>query len=83
MTDSEKIDFLGGEVDALLAFASSIIKTHPDPRALEAAYFDSKERQAAMTLASPASDAFVQGQDQIRDRLKRLFLAAALERKDT
>jgi hypothetical protein len=81
MTDSEKIDFNGGQIDALLAFTSAVIKTHDNPGALEAEFNASKELQAATTLASTVSDAFVQGQHQISVRLKALFFSAALKRQ--
>ena len=82
MTDSEKIDFLGGEVDVLLTFVSAVIRTHADPGALQRAYMQSRELQAASTPGAPASKAFVHGQEQIRERLKALFLSAA-PRRDT
>jgi hypothetical protein len=80
MTDAEKIDFLGGEVDALLAFASAMIKTHPNLQALDGAFTQSKELQAASALASTASEAFLQGQEQVRERIKQLFMAAYLQK---
>ena len=77
MTDSEKIDFLGGQVNALLAFASAVIQTHPDTAALGAAYAKSVELQATSSLNVAVSEPFLKGQAQIRKDIKALFIAAA------
>jgi hypothetical protein len=80
MTDSEKINFLGGQVNALLAFTSAVIKAHHDAARLEAAFAESRDLQEAITLPTNASEAFIKGQEDIRASIKGCFLSAALRR---
>lgn len=69
MTDSEKIEFLGGQVHALIGFATAIILADRDPvrlgRYLD--YVGQINLAKAEGVAVP--DIYVEGVQDIRDRL--------------
>lgn len=73
MKDSEKIDFLAGNIDALLAFVSAVIRTHHDRDSLAQAFTTSQERQTAVALNTQASDQYIAGQQSMRERLDLLM----------
>ena len=78
MTDSEKIDFLAGQVVALTGFASAVMKAHPNFAVLDAAFSETSARQDAITVPSSASNEFVNGHLEMAKRLKALMQSAAL-----
>jgi hypothetical protein len=80
VTDSEKIDFLAGQIGALAGFASAVMKSHRDFAALDAAFAETSARQDAVTVPSSASNEFVNGHLEMTKRLKALMAAAALRR---
>lgn len=82
MTESEKANFLAGEIDALLAVVTAIVESHPDMAALEAAYASARKRQAAATISATVSNAFMLGQQRMGEQLKPLFHTARRARKE-
>ena len=82
MTESEKANFLAGEIDGLIAVMTALIESHPDRAALEAAYAAARKRQAAATISATVSNAFMLGQQQMGERLKPLFRDARRARKE-
>jgi hypothetical protein len=80
MTQDEKIEFLGGQVHALVAFAHAVILTHPDLPALT----KHLERRMTANLATAETSAvreeYVLGVEDIRDRLK-VAVTIALEQR--
>ena len=82
MTESEKANFLAGEIDGLLAVVTALIESHPNMAALEAAYALARKRQAAATISATVSNAFMLGQRKMGERLKPLFHEARRARKE-
>jgi hypothetical protein len=82
MTDSEKTNFLAGEIDALLAAVTALVESHPHGTALEAAYASAKRRQDAATISATVSNAFILGQQRMAERLKPLLQPARRARKE-
>ena len=76
MRNDDQTDFMAGEIESLLAFASALIKTHPNVDALDLAFSDSKKRQAASTHPATLSDPFLLGQEQISARLRVLLVSS-------
>jgi hypothetical protein len=70
VTESEKIEFLGGQVHALMGFAIAVITSHPTPAVL-ALHVD---RMAEINLANAESTAvvetYIDGVLDVKDRLK-------------
>jgi hypothetical protein len=69
MTQADKIEYLAGQVQALIAFAVAIISSHPDPELL-AHHLDLLNQ---VTLASVenslVADKYVQGVQDVQGRL--------------
>ena len=80
MTDSEKIDFLGGQADVMLAFLSAVIQTHQNSSDLERCFNSVQNNQTATALTKAVSEPFLEGQAQTRKRIDVLFAADALRR---
>ena len=76
MSDAERIDFLGGQVAALLVFAAAVVKTHRNPKGLAEDFLKRSELQIASSLASKVSEPHIRGQNQIRERLKEILAAS-------
>ena len=71
MTDSEKLDFLGGQVHALMGFALAAIKAHHD-LAKFAWHFDSVGKTTLKRVeATLTSESYVDGVKDVQDRLGR------------
>lgn len=80
MTDSERIDFLIGQVAALKAFSISLIIREPDPRALLQLFDRGSEHTIAKTLPTKASEAMLQGMEDIRHALTHVLSSEAEKR---
>jgi DNA-binding GntR family transcriptional regulator len=71
MTEAEKIEYLGGQVHALVGFAVAVITADEAPQRL-ARYIELlSEINAAKTAASLASDTYLEGLDNVQSRLKQ------------
>ena len=71
MTDSEKLDFLGGQVHALMGFALAAIKAHHDLSKF-AWHFNSIGKTTLERVeATPISDSYFDGVKDVQDRLVR------------
>jgi hypothetical protein len=68
-TDTEKIEFLRGQVRALASFATAIIAIYPDPLLLHQTLSTTAEIVLANTEASLVSDRVVAGIQSINDHL--------------
>jgi hypothetical protein len=82
MTDSEKLEFLAGQVHALVGFGLAAINTHPSLASL-ARHLDLAEKATlARVEASAATHDYVDGLRDVFDRLKTgLESARALRKK--
>jgi hypothetical protein len=80
MDQSEKIEFLGGQVHALVGFAHAVILSHPNLAVLA----QHLERRGMANLAvaetSAVREEYVLGVEDIRDRLKLAVTSALAQR---
>jgi hypothetical protein len=80
MDQSEKIEFLGGQVHALVGFAHAVILSHPNLAVLS----QHLERRGMANLAvaetSAVREEYVLGVEDIRDRLKLAVTSALAQR---
>ena len=80
MTDSEKIEFLAGQVHALMGFAIAIITTSADPTRLARHLDFVGEITLARTEGASVPDSYVEGVQDIQDRLTRAVETARTPR---
>jgi len=66
----DDIQFLAGQVHALMGFALAIINTHPSPRTLARQLDLVGQVTLARSEASTVSDDFVEGVQNVQDRLE-------------
>lgn len=66
----DDIQFLAGQVHALMGFALAVIKTHPKRRALARELDLFGQVTLARSEAATVSDDFVEGVQNIQDRLE-------------
>ena len=69
MTESEKIQFLGGQVHALIGFALAIIHTHPAPVRLPRHLDFVGQITLARAEGSLVSDEYLDGVQDVQNRL--------------
>jgi hypothetical protein len=80
MDRDEKIEFIAGQVHALMAFAQAVISTHPN-LALLARHLDHIGTiNLAHAETSPVHEEYVLGVEDIRGRLKEAVTNAAAQR---
>ena len=69
MTDSEKLETLAGRVHALVGFATAVITSHPNPAILALHLERVSEMNLARAETSAVSENYVEGVQDMRDRL--------------
>lgn len=67
----DRLDFVVGQVEGLMAVVLAIVKTHPDPALLATQINVVEQVSLAKNGASPISDASVDGIRDILDRVKK------------
>lgn len=80
MTESEKIEFLGGQVHALMGFAIAVITTNADPAKLARHLDFVGQVTLARTENDLVSDTYIEGIQDVQDRLKRAVETALKQR---
>ena len=65
MTDKDRIDYLGGQVAALEAFALAVINSHPDIQLLNNEITRLNVVQESNSLPTQVSEAYLDGQAAI------------------
>jgi hypothetical protein len=81
MTDSEKLEFLAGQVHALMGFAMAVITSHPN-RSLLAEHFEKiAEINLARAEGELVSDDYVDGVLDVKERLKRTLETVLVQQK--
>jgi hypothetical protein len=70
-TDSERIDFLGGQVLALAHFMAVLINTHPHQASLREHFAIAKQVGLAKTEGQLVADAFLEGMNDINDQIEK------------
>jgi hypothetical protein len=80
MNQSEKIEFLGGQVHALVGFAQAVILSHPNLAELAQHLEQIGTANLAAAETAAVREEYVLGVEDIRDRLK-LAVTSALARR--
>jgi len=78
--DARKPDpllYLGGQVNALLAFVAALVQSHPDRPGLLAAFRRTAQLQESQTLNAAVSDDYLRGQQETLAGIEKLFEALA------
>ncbi len=76
MNEFEKIDFAGGEINALFCMVAALVNTHPNPQALDKEFDRLSELQQSETLPARVTEHFLQGQTQRHSDMKNLIFRA-------
>lgn len=71
MTDSEKIDFLAGQVQALAHFVVVLINTHHDRALLKEDFAIAKQVGLAKIEWLPVSDRYLDGMHEMNEQIAR------------
>ena len=73
MQQTNKLEYLGGQVNTLLAFVAASIQAHPDPQKLRAAYLRSAELQESITLNAAVPEDYLRGQRDTSAGIEKIF----------
>jgi len=73
MKQVNKLEHLGGQVNALLAFAAASIQSHPDPEKFRAAYRRSAELQETITMNAAVPEDFLKGERDTKAGIEKIF----------
>ena len=73
MQQTNKLEYLGGQVNTLLAFVAASIQAHPDPQKLRAAYMRSAELQESITLNAAVPEDYLRGQRDTSAGIEKIF----------
>jgi hypothetical protein len=74
MIESDKLEFLTGEVHGLRTVLMAILNTHPDPRALVQELDRLAALQTAASNPMPVTEPYIQGQIQTSDAFRARIL---------
>jgi hypothetical protein len=72
--DSDRFEFLTGDVSGLRAVIMALVNSHPDPRALIREIDRLAELQAASANPMPVTEPFIRGQTQTTDTFRARIL---------
>jgi hypothetical protein len=70
MTEREKIEFLAGEVHALMGFATAVVLSHSDLSLLASKIEEVSQANLARAEGESVTDSYVDGVLEIWDRLR-------------
>jgi hypothetical protein len=79
--ESARLEFVAGQVHALLAFALAVIETHPSPALLEQHLGLAQQAGLARAESTLLPDDFLDGQRDVMDRLQQRALRARERRE--
>ena len=65
--------YLGGQMNALLAFVAASVQSHPDRAELLASFQRSARLQETQTLNADVLDDYLRGQQETTDGILKLF----------
>ena len=74
MIESDKLEFLAGEVNGLRVVLMALINAHPDPRALVQELDRLADAQKAISNPEPVTERFIEGQSQATDAFRARIL---------
>ena len=80
MTETEKIEFLGGQVHALIGFATAMITADDNPERLQKHLNIIGEVSLARAEGSLVPESYIDGVLDVRDRLRRAVEMALKQR---
>jgi hypothetical protein len=71
MDDSERIQFIGGQVLALMHFATVLINTHPNRASLRKHFEFVKQVGLAKVEGQPVPDAYLDGMNEVHEQIEK------------
>lgn len=74
MIESDKLEFLSGEVNGLRTVLMSLMSTHPDPRALVQELDRLTVQQTAVSNPMPVTEQYIRGETQTTDAFRARIL---------
>ena len=77
MSDTDRIDFLQGQIQALVAFSFAMIEAHPDRRSLLAYVSQNLEVALAKISGAAVPEPVVEGLEDMKTRLLEYATKAA------
>lgn len=77
MSDTDRIDFLQGQIQVLLAFSFAMIETHPDRRQLLVYLNQNLEGTLAKISGTAVPEPLVDGIQDMKDRLLEYAIKSA------
>ena len=78
----DRLLYLGGQMNALLAFVAASAQSHPDRPGLEAAFRRSAQLQESQALNAAVSEDYLRGQQETLAGIAKLFeVLAEAEKK--
>jgi hypothetical protein len=80
MTDRDRIEFLQGQVQCLIALSFALIETHQDKKRLRAFVDANLEGVSAKLGGEPVQEAMLEGIEDMKARLLK-FVSSSSERK--
>ena len=69
----DRLLYLGGQVNALLAFVAASIQSHPDRQRLRAAFQRGARLQETQTLNAAVAEDYLRGQQETVAGIDKLF----------
>ena len=73
MENLNKLDYLYGQVNALLAFAAASIQYHPDPDTFREGFRRSSALQETNAMNAAVSEDYLRGQQETTAGLEKIF----------
>jgi hypothetical protein len=77
MTEADRVEYLAGQVHALLTFAAALMNTHPAQARLKREFQRLEKVAVAQTESRPVKEAFLVGQQQTNESLMVLLSRVA------
>jgi len=76
----DKLAYLGGQVNALLAFIAASIASHPEPEKFRAAYLRSAEMQETLSMNAAVPEDYLTGERETKAAIEQVFNAVLQKR---
>ena len=82
MAQLDKLDYLYGQVNALLAFAAASIQYHPEPEKFREGFRRSAALQESNAMNQAVSEDYLRGQQETTAGLEKIFEIVCQLRKN-
>lgn len=73
MTDSDRLNYLAGQVHTLLTFAGALIKAHPTPFILKDQFMRLEQIALSQSESTTVQEAYLEGQREMGESLYALL----------